>query len=128
MTTRRLFPALLCLSLFAAVPAARADDAPQEEGAKPAPAPKSKKKAAAKKKGYDYERSKYKSRDMADEPGKSYRFNEKGEAVDPDAKKKAAAAKKKKRSEPPEGELGEKPGACSSDEGCAEKKTEADAL
>jgi hypothetical protein len=76
------------------------------------------------KKGYDYDRSKYKSRELAEGEIKTYRFNEKGDPVIPaDKKKKSVPAKK--RSEPPE----EKP----VERGCSEEKPcvnpdEADAL
>ncbi len=126
MTSRRLL-LLGALTLAFASPASWAlaeDDPIQNEEAKPAP--KAKKKPA-KKKGYDYDRSKYKSR--SPEAGAStYRFNEKGEPVDPQAKKKSAA-KKKKRSEPPEIGSGEISESCGAEETtCSEKKTEADAL
>lgn len=103
----------------------RAQDEPaKDEAEKPAPKP-SKKKAAAKKKGYDYERSKYKSRELSQTI--NYKFNEKGDPVVPGAKKKSSA-KKKKRSEPPEADLKEGPEACGAEGSCVEKKTEADAL
>lgn len=97
MTPRRLLSALLALTLPLAALAGEPD----------------KKKAAAKKKAYDYERSKYKSREFSENSVRSYRFNEKGEPIAAEAKKKAAS--KKKRSEPPEDEA-------------KEKKAEADAL
>lgn len=83
-----------------------------------------KKKAAVKKKGYDYERSKYKSRALSESTQSSYRFNEKGEPVT--GAKKKPAAKKKVRSEPPEEAF--KPEPCGSEERCVEKKADADAL
>ena len=89
-----------------------------------------KKAAVGKKKAYDYGRSKYKSRELSENSARSYRFNEKGEPISGDAKKKAAS-KRKKRSEPlgiPEDEVKGKTGACSSEENCAEKNIEADAL
>ena len=124
MTPRRLFLSLLVLTLSFAAPVGliRAEDTPaQGEDAKPAP--KAKKKAGAKKKGFDYERSKYKSREPSQTP--SYKFNEKGDPISGETKKKAS--KKKKRSEPPEDES-LKPEACGSEDNCAEKKSEADAL
>src|SRR4051812_18014985 len=83
-------------------------------------AAKSKKKGA-KKKGYDYERSKYKSKDLNTAETHSYRFNAKGEPVE--AKKKAAA-KKKRSSEPPEADALGAP-ACGADESCKPKPSEA---
>lgn len=65
------------------------------------------------KKSYDYDRSKYKSRELAEGEIKTYRFNAKGEPVLPKDKKKAAVPAKK-RSEPPE----EKP----VERGCSEEK------
>jgi hypothetical protein len=126
MTPRRLFLFGALILAFAVAPSpARAEDDPiQNEEAKPAP--KTKKKPA-KKKGYDYDRSKYKSR-SPEEGASTYRFNENGEPVDPQAKKKAPA-KKKKRSEPPEIGSGQVSESCGADEtSCSEKKTEADAL
>ena len=126
MTPRR--PLFLCLSLLLSfvAPSLRAEDAPAEnEATEAAPQPsKPAKKKAAKKKAYDYERSKYKSREFAQTL--NYKFNEKGEPISADSKKKASV-KKKKRSEPPEADLNE-PAACGAEGGCAEKKTEADAL
>lgn len=126
MTPRRSLFLFLALTLSFAASAlpVRAEDEPAAgEDAKPAPKPS--KKKPAKKKAFDYERSKYKSR----EPSQTtiYKFNEKGEAISAEAKKKASA-KKKKRSEPPE--IGSQEGAeaCGSEDNCAEKKTEADAL
>jgi hypothetical protein len=119
--TRLLFMLLaLFLSLAAPVSSARAEEETAKEGdAKPAPKHK---KKAAKKKTFDYERSKYKSR----EPSQTsiYKFNEKGDPIE--AKK--PAPKKKKRSEPPESEAKEGSEACGSEGSCAEKKSEADAL
>jgi hypothetical protein len=124
MTPRRLpflFLALI-LSFAAPVPSARAEDEPaKDEAPKPEPKP-SKKKAAAKKKTFDYERSKYKSREISQTS--HYKFNENAEPIGADAKK--PSAKKKKRSEPPEMKEGAQ--ACGSEENCAEKKSEADAL
>lgn len=90
----------------------------QDEVAKPKP----KKKPV---KAYDYDRSKYKSRELTEGEIKTYRFNAKGEPVVPGGKKKPVAAKGKKRSGPPE----EKP----VERGCSEEKPckapdEADAL
>jgi len=94
-------------------------------GAETNPAPKPSKKKAAKKKSFDYDKSKYKSREISQTP--TYKFNDKGEPITAETKKKAAV-KKKKRSEPPE--IGPQEGAegCGSEDSCAEKKTEADAL
>ena len=126
MTPRRLLFVFLALLLTLAVPegVVRAEDKPAA-GGEEKPAPKPSKKKAAKKKDFDYDRSKYKSREISQTP--SYKFNDKGEPIHVDAKKKAGV-KKKKRSEPPE--IGAKEGAesCGSEENCAEKKTEADAL
>lgn len=147
---RRPLPALLALTLIAVVPIPVALAAGIYEAAKPAetdktakpgetdelfkplsPAasikPVKKKAAVGKKKAYDYERSKYKSREMSENSSYSYRFNEKGEPISNTVKKKAAS-KKKKRSEPPEEEIKEKIGACGSEENCAAKNAEADAL
>ena len=125
MTRRRLFflPFALILAYFAAGGARAADAAVQAEGAKAAP--KAAKKKAAKRKAYDYGRSKYKAREPSRTP--AYRFNAKGEPILGTAKKKPAA-KKKMRSEPPETEAKTGPGACGLEDGCAERKTEADAL
>lgn len=127
MTPRRLLLLLPAFVLAFAAPAlpVRAEDEPvQDEDSKPAPKP-AKKKTAAKRKAFDYEKSKYKSREPSQTP--AYRFNERGEPITAESKKKASA-KKKKRSEPPE--IGSQEGApaCGSEESCAEKKTEADAL
>lgn len=106
MTARILLAALLC----GAPASVLAEDPP----AKDQPV---KKKAPAKKpqpKGYDYGRSRYKSRDLAEGELKTYRFNEKGEPVLPKDKAKKGAAPAKKRSEPPE----EKP----LERGCSEEK------
>lgn len=124
MTPRRLLLAFLALALSFAAPVrpVRADDAhAQDEDAKPAPKPS--KKKPAKKKTFDYDRSKYKSREPSQTP--TYKFNDKGEPVT--GEKKKAASKKKKRSEPPEDES-LKPEGCGSEDNCAEKKSEADAL
>ncbi|MDX6768865.1 MAG: hypothetical protein SF051_04985 [Elusimicrobiota bacterium] len=104
---------LLVLSAGLASPAFAQDEAPK---------PKPKKKPA---KTYDYDRSKYKSRELAEGEIKTYRFNEKGEAVVPGAKKKKAPAKGKSKLEPPEEAPVER--------GCSEAKPckspdEADAL
>ncbi|MBI2385917.1 MAG: hypothetical protein HYV14_07875 [Elusimicrobia bacterium] len=126
MTSRRLLLLGALTFTFASTAGlVRAEDDPiQNEEAKPAP--KAKKKPA-KKKGYDYDRSKYKSR-SPEEGASTYRFNENGDPVDPQAKKKAPA-KKKKRSEPPEIGSGQVSESCGPEEtSCSEKKTEADAL
>lgn len=127
MTPRRLLFLFLALILPAAVPAGlvRAEDGPvQDAQAKSAPKA-SKKKAAAKRKAFDYDRSKYKSREISQTP--TYKFNDKGEPIRAGAKKKAPA-KKKTRSEPPEIGSPEGAEACGSEGSCAEKKAEADAL
>ncbi|MDD5304417.1 MAG: hypothetical protein PHS14_15070 [Elusimicrobia bacterium] len=126
MTPRRLLFLFLALTLSLAVPAGhvRAEDEPAaNDDAKPAAKPS--KKKPAKKKTFDYDRSKYKSREPSQTS--NYKFNEKGDPISAEAKKKASV-KKKKRSEPPE--IGSREGAeaCGSEESCAEKKTEADAL
>ncbi len=122
MIFRRLLLAGFALTVLLSVPArivrAQDDAPPAAEETKP-----KKKKAPAKKKGFDYERSKYKSREPS--PVNHYRFNEKGDPVSGEAKKKAT--KKKKRSEPPEDES-INTGACGAEGTCAEKKSEADAL
>jgi hypothetical protein len=124
MTPRRLFlfGALILAFAVPSAPARAEDDPIQNEEAKPAP--KAKKKPA--KKGYDYDRSKYKSK--APDQGSTYRFDEKGDPVSAEAKKKAPV-KKKKRSEPPEIGSGQVSESCGADEtSCSDKKTEADAL
>lgn len=128
MIPRRLVFVLLALILSFAAPAlsARAEDEPvPDEDSKPAPKPARKpaKNKAAKKKPYDYERSKYKSREPP--PTSAYKFNDKGEPISADTKKKA---KKKKRSEPPEVGTREGAAGCSLEDNCADRKTEADAL
>jgi hypothetical protein len=126
MTPRRLLLLLLSALLTATVPSGLAlaqDESIQNEEAKPAP--KSSKKKPAKKKTYDYEKSKYKSMEPSQTP--HYKFDERGEAISAE-KKKAAVKKKKKRSEPPEVGSQEGAEACGSEDVCAEKKTEADAL
>lgn len=121
MTPRRLLFLLLALTLpfgASSLPARAQDEPVQDEDAKPKP------KKKAKKKAFDYEKSKYKS--LEPSQTKSYKFNDKGDPIDPDAKKKAAAKKKKKAAEPPEmSEAGE---GCGGEDSCAEKRTEADAL
>lgn len=126
MTPRRfLLCSALILSIAAPAGVVRAEDDPiLNEEIKPAP--KAKKKPA-KKKGYDYDRSKYKSR-SPEEGASTYRFDEKGEPVTEESKKKSSAKKKKKRSEPPEIGSTEAAGSCGLEEACSEKKTEADAL
>ena len=110
-----------------AVPAGlvRAEDESALGAATTPEAKPSKKKAAAKKKKtFDYDKSKYKSREISQTP--TYKFNDKGEPIKAEAKKKASV--KKKRSEPPEVGAQEGSEGCGSEENCAEKKTEADAL
>ena len=124
MTSRRLF--LIAAFAFSfASPAAlvRAEDGFITDEIKPAK--KAKKKTVKKKKGYDYERSKYKSKATASVS--TYKFNSRGEPIVPGAKKKKAPAKKK-RSEPPEEGMAEGAEACGAEEPCAEKKSEADSL
>jgi len=118
MILRRFVFALLTLSFAVPAVVVRAQEELADEDK-----PKPKKKTPAKKKGFDYERSKYKSKEPAQTT--NYRFNEKGEPIS--GEKKKAPAKKKKRSEPPEVDplKGE---ACGSEDSCAEKKSEADAL
>ena len=69
--------------------------------------------------------SKYKTTDLSD-ADHVYRFNENGEPLTGPAKKKAAAKTKKKTSSDAD-DRDEKPG-CSSDEPCAVKNADADAL
>ncbi|MBI5245888.1 MAG: hypothetical protein HY923_01805 [Elusimicrobia bacterium] len=121
MILRRFVLALLTLSF--AVPAALVRAQTEIASDEDKPAPKTKKKTPAKKKGFDYERSKYKSKEPSQTT--NYKFNEKGEPIS--GEKKKAPAKKKKRSEPPE-EDPLKPEGCGSEDNCAEKKSEADAL
>lgn len=125
MNPRTFLPLLLIFLLPFAAPSARAEDESALGAATSdvKPEPKSKKKTPPKKKGFDYERSKYKSKEPAQTT--NYRFNEKGEPVSADKKK--APAKKKKRSEPPE-VTEESAEACGSDSSCIEKKADADAL
>lgn len=128
MTPRRLLFVFLALILSMAVPAGlvRAEDESALGAATtPEPKPSKKKAAAKKKKTFDYEKSKYKSREISQTP--TYKFNEKGEPITAETKKKAAV-KKKKRSEPPEIGSQEAAEGCGSEENCTEKKTEADAL
>lgn len=124
MNASRFLLGMFVLAL--SLPAARAlaaDEPAQppvlEEGDRPA-----KKPAKKKKKGYDYDKSKYKSK-FDDAGATTYRFNEKGEPVDGDKKK--SSPKKKKRSEPPEVDP-LKPAACGDEGSCIEKKSDADAL
>ncbi len=126
MTPRTFLPFLLALVLPLAPGAARAEDESALGAATSdvKPEPKSKKKATPKKKGFDYERSKYKSKEPSQTS--TYKFNEKGEPISADKKK--APAKKKKRSEPPEMGSQDTTEACGSDGSCIEKKADADAL
>lgn len=103
----------LCLLAAAAAPAFADDGAAK---------PKPKKKPV---KAYDYDRSKYKSRELAEGEVKTYRFDAKGEPVKPVVKKKAAPGKEKKRSEPPEEAPVER--GCSEEKPC-KNPDEADAL
>lgn len=115
MTLPRLLLAALLLS-GAASPVFAQDGAAKSK-------PKPKKKPV---KAYDYDRSKYKSRDLTEGEIKTYRFNEKGEAVVP--KRKPAvkgAVKGKNRSVPPEEKTIER--GCSAEMPC-KLPDEADAL
>ncbi len=125
MTSRSALPFFLALILPFAPAAVRAEDESALGAATSdvKPEPKSKKKAPAKKKGFDYDRSKYKSKEPSQTT--NYKFNEKGEPVSADKKK--APAKKKKRSEPPE-VTEETAESCGSSDSCLEKKADADAL
>jgi hypothetical protein len=127
MTARPLLLALLSAALLLPGAPARA-----EEDALDLPKPEAKaKKKPAKKKGYDYEKSKYKSVDLAGESFSAYRFDANGEPVQPKSSKKKAPPKKKaKRSEPPEvGAAGAEKGSCAAEEdSCAADKSGADAL
>lgn len=84
-------------------------------------------KKGKKAKPYDYERSKYKSRELSDNTTKTYRFNAKGEPVGAEEKKKPVA-KKTKRSSSRSKERKPAPQSCGSADSCAEKKSDADAL
>ncbi|MEK7233959.1 MAG: hypothetical protein AAB268_09105 [Elusimicrobiota bacterium] len=126
MMPRRLLFFFLALTLPVAVCslAVCAEDGPvKDEDARLASKPS--KKKAAKTQAFDYEKSRYKSREISQTP--TYKFNAKGEPITAQTKKKAST-KKKRRSEPPE--IGSQEGAegCGSGAGCAEKHTEADAL
>lgn len=126
MTSRRSLFLLLAviLSFAASARSARAEEKPVRDAEmKPASKP-SKKKTPAKKKPYDYDRSKYKSREPAQTS--TYKFNAKGEPVSAETKK--PSANQKKRSGPPEAESKDGSAACGSAESCAEKKIEDDAL
>jgi hypothetical protein len=106
--------AVVLLSAGLAAPSFAQDEAPK---------PKPKKKPV---KAYDYDRSKYKSRELAEGEIKTFRFNEKGEAVVPGAKKKAPAkGKGKQRAQPPEEPPVER--GCSEEKPC-KNLDEADAL
>lgn len=110
--------ARLCLAVMLSVGLAATCVAQDE-----APKPKPKKKPV---KAYDYDRSKYKSRELAEGEIKTYRFNEKGEAVVPGAKKKAPSkAKGKQRALPPDEAPVER--GCSEEKPC-KNPDEADAL
>lgn len=122
MTFPRL---LLAFALLAAPAASFAQEAGEGASADmPADAPKKKAPPKKKPKTYDYEKSRYKSRDLAEGEIKTFRFNSKGEPVQPKAKGKTAADKKK-RSEPPEEKPVER--GCSEEKPCA-PPDEADAL
>jgi hypothetical protein len=128
MTPRRYLLLFLALVLSMAVPAGHVraeDESALGAATTPEEKPAKKKAAAKKKKSFDYDKSKYKSREISQTS--AYKFNEKGEPITAETKKKAAV-KKKKRSEPPE--IGSQEGSegCGSEDSCAEKKTEADAL
>ena len=85
------------------------------------------KKKGKKEKPYDYERSKYKSRELSENTKHTYRFNEKGDPVVSGEKKKPVA-KKTKRSSSRASQPKLTPDSCGSAESCAEKKSDADAL
>ncbi|MBI4060799.1 MAG: hypothetical protein HY403_05155 [Elusimicrobia bacterium] len=126
MTPRRFLLALAASLVLFAPPARAEGESIGAAEARPAPKParKKAKKAPAKRKPYDYDRSKYKSREPSQTS--AYKFDEKGEPIRADEKK--APATKKKRSEPPKTGLTEGLGACGPQESCAEKKAESDAL
>ena len=126
MTPRRLLFLFLTLIVSFAAPArsARAEDKPVRDAEKKPASKPSKKKTPAKKKPYDYDRSKYKSREPAQTS--TYKFNVKGDPIS--AEEKKSSTNKKKRSEPPEAGSKDGSAACGSAESCAEKKIEADAL
>ena len=129
MIPRCLLSILFFLASVSSIPVgAVAEEAAAPAPAESAPAAPVKKKAAKKKKPYDYERSKYKSRELTDNTQNTYRFNEKGEpVVAAEAKagaKKKAVPKKHLRSEPADEEMPAKPDACGPSESCAEKKAE----
>jgi hypothetical protein len=127
MNARPLLFAFLSAALLLPGAPARA-----EEDALDLPKKETKaKKKPAKKKGYDYEKSKYKSMDLAGESFSAFRFDANGEPVKPKSSKKKAPPKKKaKRSEPPEvGAFGGEKAACAPEEdSCARDKSGADAL
>ncbi|OGS37104.1 MAG: hypothetical protein A2506_08775 [Elusimicrobia bacterium RIFOXYD12_FULL_66_9] len=126
MTPRRLLSlaaAAIFLAVFAGSVAAQeqAGKASESEAEKP----KAKKKPAAKAKKKARE-SRYKSRELTENTENSYRFDARGNPLG--GKRKAAEKAKKKSAAPPEEMPEEKPGACTADEPCPEKGSDADAL
>lgn len=89
--------------------------------------PKPGKKKSVKKKTYDYERSKYKSRDLTDNTHNTYRFNEKGEPVVSGEKKSSADDDSKAQGAPAQ-DAKAQPEACGPSKSCAEKKPVVDDL
>lgn len=118
MTTARL---LLAAALLGGPTAPLFASDPVEPVVEPV---KKKKPVKKPKKGYDYDRSKYKSRELAEGEIKTYRFNAKGEPVLP-ADKKKKSVPVKKRAEPPEEKAVER--GCSEEKPCVDPD-EADAL
>ncbi|PIR14921.1 MAG: hypothetical protein COV48_17190 [Elusimicrobia bacterium CG11_big_fil_rev_8_21_14_0_20_64_6] len=126
MTPRRFLSIFFAMGFFlasAAVVVRAADEFVQGEDASSEPKVVKKKAVKKKKKGYDYDRSKYKSR--VPSQTKSYKFNSRGEPIKAKGKR---APVKKKRPEPPEKWIQGSADTCGFSETCAEKKTEADSL
>lgn len=93
MTVRSILALLLCLLL-------------------PVAGFSAEKKKAKKKKDYDYENSKYKSyKVLVDDDERTYRFDERGNPIQPDSKKKKKASKKKKKAD-------EEAASCEAGEAC----------
>jgi hypothetical protein len=142
MILKRTIPGILAALLAAALMGAPARAQIGVAGeAKPADAKKDdakpKKKAAAKapaekagksKKKKPAADSKYKSRVMAENTESSYRFDSDGNPVGEAAKKKKAAAKAKKSSEDASEEKPDGKDACSAEQPCTNKSSDADAL
>lgn len=83
-------------------------------------------KSAASKNGPE---SKYKSRELVENSEHSYRFDENGNPKNASAApKKKLSAKSAKKSSTASDDKDEKPGACSTDEPCTVKNSDADAL